>query len=177
MMHLTLNLVIAASVVTILVAAAAAKPVTYVFGDSLSEVGNNNYLPQSLAKANYPWYGVDYTGGKPTGRFTNGRTIGDIICMSTSKLCLTHPHAVAVPSFFPFYYAQLCAQCYVVAAAEKLGIPSPPPYLSLPSNDDKLLEGINYASGGAGILNETGLYFVISQPSFFNIIHRFGSYF
>lgn len=53
--------------------------VTYVFGDSLTEVGNNNYL-QSLAKSNFPFYGIDYEGGKPTGRFTNGRTIGDIIC-------------------------------------------------------------------------------------------------
>nr|DAD32153.1 TPA_asm: hypothetical protein HUJ06_011004 [Nelumbo nucifera] len=59
--------------------ASAAEPVTFVFGDSLTEVGNNNYL-QSLAKSNYPWYGVDYIGGQPTGRFTNGRTIGDIIC-------------------------------------------------------------------------------------------------
>ncbi|KDP25781.1 hypothetical protein JCGZ_22503 [Jatropha curcas] len=45
--------------------------------------------------------------------------------------------------------------------AEKLGIPSPPPYLSLSSNNaDALLKGVNYASGGAGILNETGLYFI-----------------
>lgn len=54
--------------------------VTFVFGDSLTEVGNNNYLQYSLAKSNYPWYGIDYKGGQATGRFTNGRTIGDIIC-------------------------------------------------------------------------------------------------
>ena len=59
-------------------AAAAAKgPVTYVFGDSMSEVGNNNYFQLSLAKANYPWYGIDYPNAVATGRFTNGRTIGD----------------------------------------------------------------------------------------------------
>lgn len=46
-------------------------------------------------------------------------------------------------------------------SASKLGVPSPPPYLSLAPNDDALLKGVNYASGGAGILNETGLYFVI----------------
>ncbi|KAF3558297.1 hypothetical protein F2Q69_00016010 [Brassica cretica] len=45
-------------------------------------------------------------------------------------------------------------------AATKLGIPSPPPYLSLSRNDDAFLNGINYASGGAGILNETGVYFI-----------------
>ena len=46
--------------------------------------------------------------------------------------------------------------------ATKLGIPSPPPYLSLSRNDDAFLNGINYASGGAGILNETGVYFVFT---------------
>lgn len=96
--------------------------VTYVFGDSLTEVGNNNYL-QSLAKSNFPFYGIDYEGGKATGRFTNGRTIGDII-------------------------------------SAKLGVQSPPPYLSLAPNDDAILKGVNYASGGAGILNDTGLYFI-----------------
>uniref|UniRef100_A0A803Q6A4 GDSL esterase/lipase n=1 Tax=Cannabis sativa TaxID=3483 RepID=A0A803Q6A4_CANSA len=47
--------------------ALAATPVTFVFGDSLTEVGNNNFLQYSLAKSNYPWYGVDYPGGQPTG--------------------------------------------------------------------------------------------------------------
>lgn len=55
------------------------KPVIYIFGDSMSDVGNNNYLILSLAKSDYPWYGVDYETGFPTGRFTNGRTIGDIM--------------------------------------------------------------------------------------------------
>ncbi|KAM7515857.1 hypothetical protein LguiA_005440 [Lonicera macranthoides] len=94
--------------------------VTFIFGDSLTEVGNNNHLQYSLAKSNYPYYGIDYEGGKATGRFTNGRTIGDII-------------------------------------SEKLGIAPPPAYLSLSQNDDAILKGVNYASGGAGILNDTGL--------------------
>eukprot|EP00268_Persea_americana_P066164 TRINITY_DN8950_c0_g1_i1.p1 TRINITY_DN8950_c0_g1~~TRINITY_DN8950_c0_g1_i1.p1 ORF type:complete len:405 (-),score=61.35 TRINITY_DN8950_c0_g1_i1:197-1411(-) len=102
--------------------AGADSPVTFVFGDSLTEVGNNNFL-RSLARSDFPWYGIDYPGGKPTGRFTNGRTIGDII-------------------------------------SSKLGIQSPPPYLSLSINDDAILRGVNYASGGAGILNDTGLYFI-----------------
>ena len=59
----------------------SAPIVTYVFGDSLTEVGNNKYLQYSLARSDYPWYGVDFSGGQATGRFTNGRTIGDIICI------------------------------------------------------------------------------------------------
>ena len=69
--------------------AKSSELVTYVFGDSLTEVGNNNFL-NSLARSDYPWYGVDYNGGQPTGRFTNGRTIGDIICMLRS-LVITLP--------------------------------------------------------------------------------------
>lgn len=64
----------------------AASLVTFIFGDSLTEVGNNNFLQLSLAKSNYPFYGIDYIGGKATGRFTNGRTIGDIICNRLSVL-------------------------------------------------------------------------------------------
>jgi hypothetical protein len=35
----------------------------------------------------------------------------------------------------------------------------------VPQNVDALLKGVNYASGGAGILNETGLYFVSRTSS------------
>jgi hypothetical protein len=73
------------SVVAGTAAAPPKGPVTYVFGDSMSEVGNNNYFQLSLAKANYPWYGIDYPKGVATGRFTNGRTIGDYMgkCLPT----------------------------------------------------------------------------------------------
>eukprot|EP01018_Ginkgo_biloba_P006046 Gb_20604 [translate_table: standard] len=112
-------------------------PASFIFGDSLTDVGNNNYLTLGFAKSNYPWYGIDFNGGVPTGRFTNGRTIGDII-------------------------------------SEKMGAPSPPAYLSLSANDDAMLAGVNYASGGAGILNETGFYF-IQKLSFDTQIEYFGA--
>ncbi|KAL4019199.1 hypothetical protein IC575_022844 [Cucumis melo] len=53
---------------------------TFVFGDSLVDAGNNDYI-FTLSKANSPPYGIDFkpSGGQPTGRFTNGRTISDII--------------------------------------------------------------------------------------------------
>lgn len=60
--------------------ATAPSLVTFIFGDSLTEVGNNNHLQYSLARADFPFYGIDYINQKPTGRFSNGRTIGDIIC-------------------------------------------------------------------------------------------------
>ncbi|KAG8373432.1 hypothetical protein BUALT_Bualt11G0023700 [Buddleja alternifolia] len=49
----------------------------FVFGDSLIDPGNNNYL-RSLAKANYLPYGVDFYQG-PSGRFCNGRTVIDYL--------------------------------------------------------------------------------------------------
>jgi len=53
---------------------------SFIFGDSLADAGNNNYL-STLSKANVPPNGIDFkaSGGSPTGRFTNGRTIGDIV--------------------------------------------------------------------------------------------------
>jgi len=85
--------------------ALAAKIVTYIFGDSLTDVGNNNFLQYSLAKSNFPWYGIDYSGGQATGRFTNGRTIGDIICnFLISKLSFL---------FLLLKFNKLCKQkCY-----------------------------------------------------------------
>ncbi|PWA76650.1 SGNH hydrolase-type esterase domain-containing protein [Artemisia annua] len=49
-----------------------------VFGDSFVDQGNNNYVI-TLAKANVPPYGKDFVGGKPTGRFSNGKTIADFL--------------------------------------------------------------------------------------------------
>lgn len=46
------------------------------------------------------------------------------------------------------------------AAAAKFGSPPPVPFLSLYMTDDEVLGGVNFASGGAGLLNETGIYFV-----------------
>lgn len=54
-------------------------PALYVFGDSLVDVGNNNYLTLSIAKANHFPYGVDFPTKKPTGRFSNGKNAADFI--------------------------------------------------------------------------------------------------
>ncbi|CAH1454481.1 unnamed protein product [Lactuca virosa] len=92
----------------------------FAFGDSLVEVGNNNYIV-SLSKANYIPNGIDF--GMPTGRYTNGRTIVDIL-------------------------------------GEELGLKDyTPPYLAPRTSGPLLLSGVNYASGGGGILNETGKIF------------------
>ncbi|XP_054778186.1 GDSL esterase/lipase At1g29670-like [Prosopis cineraria] len=91
-------------------------PCIFIFGDSLSDNGNNHALPTS-AKANYFPYGIDFPGGKPTGRFTNGLNSVDFITQ-----------------FLGF---------------DKLI----PPFANTAADISK---GVNYASGAAGIRNETG---------------------
>ncbi|CAK9163929.1 unnamed protein product [Ilex paraguariensis] len=104
---------------------AQSVPALYVFGDSLVDVGNNNYLKLSLAKADFPHNGVDFPGGKPTGRFSNGKNAADFL-------------------------------------AEKLGLPTAPPYLSNTSGD--FLKGVSFASGGAGIFDGTDDLYKQSIP-------------
>ncbi|KAK7258596.1 hypothetical protein RIF29_24177 [Crotalaria pallida] len=50
----------------------------FVFGDSLVDNGNNNYLA-TTARADSPPYGIDYPTRRPTGRFSNGLNIPDFI--------------------------------------------------------------------------------------------------
>ncbi|KAL1292477.1 hypothetical protein HN51_060902 [Arachis hypogaea] len=52
-------------------------PCYFIFGDSLVDNGNNNQL-QSLARADYLPYGIDFPTG-PSGRFSNGKTTVDVI--------------------------------------------------------------------------------------------------
>ena len=54
-------------------------PAVFIFGDSCVDVGNNNYLPFSIAKADYPFNGIDFPSKKPTGRFSNGKNAADFI--------------------------------------------------------------------------------------------------
>ncbi|CAL9154522.1 GDSL esterase/lipase At4g16230-like [Musa acuminata AAA Group] len=98
-------------------------PANFVFGDSLVDVGNNNYIT-TFSKANYVPNGIDFPGHEPTGRYTNGRTIVDILGQALGLMEFT------------------------------------PPFLAPSTAGDVVLNGVNYASGGAGILNKTGNLFV-----------------
>ncbi|BBN18591.1 hypothetical protein MPTK1_8g03750 [Marchantia polymorpha subsp. ruderalis] len=100
----------------------AAPPASFVFGDSLVDSGNNNYIA-SLARANYASNGIDFEGGQATGRFCNGRHVPDII-------------------------------------GQSLGLPFAPAYLNPATKGTAILKGVNYASGGAGILDDTGFTFI-----------------
>lgn len=86
-LSLAFNLVVAISVCD------GHFPAMFVMGDSLVDNGNNNGL-SSLAKSNYPPYGIDFQGGS-TGRFTNGKTIIDLLGTHSSLyhlLCMEILH-------------------------------------------------------------------------------------
>ncbi|XP_071721108.1 GDSL esterase/lipase At4g18970-like [Rutidosis leptorrhynchoides] len=91
-------------------------PCYFIFGDSLYDNGNNNDLVTE-AKVNFLPYGIDFPDG-PTGRFSNGRNIADVI-------------------------------------ADLLGFEkSIPAYAK--AKGEQIIQGVNYASGAAGIRDESG---------------------
>ncbi|XP_008441774.2 GDSL esterase/lipase At1g29670-like [Cucumis melo] len=91
-------------------------PCYFIFGDSLSDNGNNNNLV-TRAKANYIPYGIDFPEGT-TRRFSNGGNVVDFI-------------------------------------AEKLNFSNYiPPFMN--TRGFNIAQGVNYASGAAGIRKETG---------------------
>jgi hypothetical protein len=53
-------------------------PAIISFGDSTIDVGNNNYLPGAVFKADYAPYGVNFRRHQPTGRFSDGKIVSDI---------------------------------------------------------------------------------------------------
>ncbi|KAF7843660.1 GDSL esterase/lipase 5 [Senna tora] len=109
----------------------------FVFGDSLFDVGNNNYINPNTTqvKANYLPYGETFFK-YPSGRFCNGRVIPDFI-------------------------------------VEYAGLPLIQPYL-FPGNQE-YIDGVNFASAGAGALVETYQGFVINlktQLSYFKRVSK-----
>ncbi|KAK9091974.1 hypothetical protein Syun_026885 [Stephania yunnanensis] len=78
------------------VKSSAKVPAVIVFGDSTVDAGNNNGI-STLLKSNFMPYGRDFEGGKPTGRFSNGRVPGDFI--SEAFGCKPAVPAYLDPSF------------------------------------------------------------------------------
>ena len=67
-------------------------PAMYVFGDSLVDAGNNNFLPPPAPKA-VPPNGIDLplTVFPRAGRYTNGYNLADIIGALQPRQCLLPP--------------------------------------------------------------------------------------
>ncbi|KAF5443738.1 hypothetical protein F2P56_036273 [Juglans regia] len=57
----------------------AGRPAVFILGDSTADVGTNNFLPGSQARADFPFNGVDFAFSIPTGRFSNGLNSADFL--------------------------------------------------------------------------------------------------
>jgi hypothetical protein len=55
--------------------------------------------------------------------------------------------------------------CVVYFSAELLGLPLVPAYSQASHSVEQLLQGVNYASAAAGILDDSGGNFVRTNPS------------
>lgn len=75
----------------------------YVFGDSIVDDGNNNFI-NSIAKSNYYPYGCDFAGG-PSGRFCNGKTFVDFL--GNLLICYI------IPKNEYSYLGQLTPSCFI----------------------------------------------------------------
>ncbi|ONK80118.1 uncharacterized protein A4U43_C01F14070 [Asparagus officinalis] len=93
----------------------------FVFGSSLVDNGNNNFLKNATTKANFHPYGVDFPLG-PSGRFSNGRNAIDVL-----------GGLLKLPRLIP-------------------------PFTDPRTRGARVVHGVNFASGGSGILDQTGSF-------------------
>ncbi|CAN6680501.1 unnamed protein product [Malus baccata var. baccata] len=107
-------------------------PTVIAFGDSVVDSGNNNNI-STLVKCNFPPYGRDFVGQRPTGRFSNGRVPSDLIGKSKYYHC--------------FFYFLLLARPNSESVGVKKILPS---YLDPNLKIQDLLTGVSLASGGSG---------------------------
>ena len=121
----------------------------FVFGDSLFDAGNNNYINTTF-RANYWPYGETFFKYS-TGRFSDGRLIPDFIgkrysisfLISFAVKINEYGCVLIFLSVLVFYFA-----------AEYAKLPLIPPYLQ-PDHNHEFTYGVNFASSGAGALAET----------------------
>ncbi|CAM0947607.1 unnamed protein product [Alopecurus aequalis] len=114
-------------------------PAIFVFGDSTADVGNNNYLPGSSARADFPHNGVDFPGGEPTGRFSNGLVGVDFLAVY-----LGYSHS-------PPPYLSLVSDNSSNASGEAMSNMTKKTMDAAAS-----MRGASFASGGSGVLDSTG---------------------
>ncbi|KAM0830842.1 hypothetical protein ACQ4PT_065955 [Festuca glaucescens] len=113
-------------------------PAIFVFGDSTADVGNNNYLPGSSARADFPHNGIDLPSGELRGRFSNGLIGVDFLAadMGFSR---------SPPSYLALIVANSSGSGEAMSNTTKktMGVTAS-------------IRGANFASGGSGVLDSTG---------------------
>ncbi|KAL5224655.1 hypothetical protein ABZP36_011294 [Zizania latifolia] len=69
----------------------AKVPALLAFGDSVVDTGNNNYI-RTIIRANFPPYGRDFPGRKPTGRFSDGKISIDFLASALGVKEMVPPY-------------------------------------------------------------------------------------
>ncbi|XP_052141701.1 GDSL esterase/lipase At5g55050-like [Oryza glaberrima] len=114
---------------------AAKVPAIFVFGDSTVDVGNNNYLAGIGARADFPHNGVDFPGGEPTGRFSNG-LIGVDFIAAAMGFTRSPPPYLSLIAMDANSSGEVMSNMMMAAASA--------------------MKGASFASGGSGVLDSTG---------------------
>ncbi|CAO2033921.1 unnamed protein product [Urochloa humidicola] len=138
-----LNFMLLVAAAAASVAAGAKVPAMYVFGDSTADVGNNDYLPWTIARADFPHNGVDFPGGKATGRFSNGLIGVDFIAIAMG-FSRSPPAYLSLMANAANSSSEMTRNMTTAAAAA-------------------YTTGANFASGGSGLLDSTGSTISMTQ--------------
>ncbi|PWA92699.1 SGNH hydrolase-type esterase domain-containing protein [Artemisia annua] len=129
------------------------SPAVFIFGDSLFDIGQNNYVIKALGKAKYPHYGVDFFNSTPSGRFSNGLNIADFMARVAFGESVTSP-----PAFLSLFYDGIYDEKRLATAIDfnrRRRWQRPVRSFNSPSRAirENPAIGINFASAGSAILD------------------------
>nr|GEY69186.1 GDSL esterase/lipase At5g55050-like [Tanacetum cinerariifolium] len=131
----------------------AASPAIFILGDSLLDIGQNNYVIQAIGKAKYPHYGVDFFNSTPSGRFSNGLNMADFMARVAFGESVTSP-----PAYLSLFYGGKYGEKRLTTAIDfnrRRRWQRPVKSFNSPSRAirENPAIGVNFASSGTAILD------------------------
>ncbi|XP_076942684.1 GDSL esterase/lipase At5g55050-like [Bidens hawaiensis] len=131
----------------------AGSPAVFIVGDSLLDVGTNNFILKAIGKAKYPHYGIDFFNSTPSGRFSNGLNMADFIARVVFGNSVTSP-----PAYLSLFYGGVYSEKRLANAIDfsprrrwRRPINRLQP-VSLVGRENPAV-GVNFASSGTAILD------------------------
>ncbi|KAK9050196.1 hypothetical protein SSX86_030836 [Deinandra increscens subsp. villosa] len=135
----------------------AGSPALFILGDSLLDVGTNNFVLQAVGKAKYPHYGIDFFNSTPSGRFSNGLNVADFIARVVFGDSVTSP-----PAYLSLFHSGKYSEKRLVKALDlsprrgrwrrwRRPTTGSNPVSLVPRENPAV--GINFASSGTAILD------------------------
>ncbi|KAI3774254.1 hypothetical protein L1987_48802 [Smallanthus sonchifolius] len=131
----------------------AGSPAVFILGDSLLDVGTNNFIFQTIAKAKYPYYGIDFFNSTPSGRFSNGLNMADFIARVVFGESVTSPPAYLSLFFGGKYSEKRLARAIDFDRRTRWKRPTNGfNHVSLVGRENPAM-GVNFASSGTALLD------------------------